>query len=118
MSLDTILLRINVYQDGQEAYPAVSDITFESSQTSGFNKVGVAGSATDANVPITDVGTVKFLELRVAAGDVDKITVKINGSSKAYKVSPVAAYSENITAITASNSSSDAVNLYWRAIYG
>lgn len=118
MSLDTVILKLNIFQDGREAYPAISDITFETSQTSGFNKAGVAGSATDANVTITDVGTVKYLELRVKPDDVDKITVKINGSSKAYKVSPIAAYSENITAITASNSSTSAVDLYWRAIYG
>lgn len=115
---ETVLLRIGVYQDGRETIPAVSDISFEDSETTAFNKVTVSGSASDETVAISDVGTVKYLELRVGASDVDKITVKVNGSSKAYKVSPIAAYSENITAITASNSSTSAVNLYWRVIYG
>lgn len=115
---ETVLLRLNVYQDGREIIPAVSDIIFDSSETTGFNKVTVSASAADEAVAISDVGTVKYLELRVGSNDVNKITVKINSSSKAYKVSPVAAYSETISAITASNSSTSAVNLYWRVIYG
>ena len=118
MSLDTVLEKIKIYQDGREAYPAISDMTYENSQVTGWNKVSITASASDETVAISDIGTVKRLVLKVLPADVNKITVSINGSGDTFKVNPRLSFSENVTAVTASNSSTSAVNLYWRAIYG
>lgn len=116
--MSTVLLRYKLYdQYGRELAPFVPDLEFSDSKTTGYNEVTVAGSATNATVPITDLGTVAILELRVHPDDVNKLTVKYNGSAKAYAVSPLEVTSENITAITVTNTSTSAVKMFWRAIF-
>lgn len=116
--MSTVLLRYRLYdQYGRQLAPFVPDLEYTDSETTGYNKVIIAGSASNATVPITDLGTISLLDLAVSADDRDKITVKYNGSTKAYGVSPREVTSENITGITASNSSTSPVNLYWRAVF-
>ena len=116
MSKTTIERKFNLFENGEETFPFLPDRTFSDSFTTGWNKLTVSASASDESMAISDIGTIKELELRVHPDDVDKITVKYNGGSTAYAVSPIELVSETVT-ITASNSSSAAVNVYWRAIY-
>lgn len=116
--MSTIDVKYSLYdQYGREVNPCIPDLQFTSSETTGYNRVSIAGLASNATVPITDLGTVALLELKVSPDDVDKITVKLNGSSSADAVSPLQVYSENLSSITASNSSSSAVIMYWRAVF-
>lgn len=98
--------------------PAIPDFLFEDSFCTNWNQVNVAASAVDATLPISDIGTVKLLELRVVPDDISKLTVKYNGSTTAYPVSPIDITSETISGITVSNSTTSIVPLYWRAISG
>jgi hypothetical protein len=116
MAKTTIERRINLFENGQESFPAIIDRTFSDSYAAGYNKLTVTASATDETLAIADLGTLKELELRVHPDDVSKITVKYNGGSTAYAVSPIEMVAEPVT-ITGSNSSTAAVNVFWRAIY-
>lgn len=117
MSKQTVEIRNKLYQNGQAVSPFIPDLVFADSMATPFNLVSISGSAINESLAISDIGTVVDLELRVAPVDVDKITVKYNGGSDTYPVSPIEITSENITAITATNVSTSAVNLYWRPIY-
>lgn len=116
MAKTTIERKINLFENGQESFPFLSDRTFSDSFSTGWNKLTVSGSALDESLAISDLGTIGELELRVSPDDVDKISVKYNGGSTAYNVSPAELVSETVT-ITASNTNSSAVDVYWRAIY-
>jgi len=117
MSKQIVEIRNKLYQNGEAIEPFIQDLVFSDSMATSFNLVSVTASASNETLAISDLGTIVDLELRVAVADVDKITVKYNGSSDSYSVSPIEVTSENITAITASNSSTSAVNLYWKAVY-
>lgn len=117
MSKQNVEIRHKLYNNGKAIEPFIPDLVFTDAITTGFNLVSISASASDETVNISDLGTIVDLELRVLAADVDKITVKYNGSSDAYAVSPIDAVSENITAITASNSSAAAVDLFYKAVY-
>lgn len=117
MSKQDITLVIDLYSDGRAVKPFVPELNYTDSMLSSWNKVSITASAANESMAISDLGTIKYLELRVVPDDRNKITVKYNGSSDAYSVSPLEITTENITAITASNSSTSVVNLYWRAIY-
>lgn len=117
MSLKEIKVKLRLYDNGAEVSPFASELIYSSSFVTGYNKVTITGSASDEAVAITDQGTVKLLELRVKPDDLDKISVKYNGSSQAYNVNPIELITEDITGITASNSNSSEVDLYWRALY-
>jgi hypothetical protein len=117
MSKQSIEIRDLLYEDGKQVEPFIPVSSYEDAILSPWNKVTVSASATNEALAISDLSTVKRLDLYVEPSDVDKITVKYNGSSKAYAVSPLEATTENITGITASNSSAAVVNLYWRAVY-
>ena len=116
MSLQDVEVKQKVYINGKEAWPFIPDALFSDSKITPWNEVSISGSASDETVAITDLGTVKALWLEVDPDDRDKITVKYNGSSKAYSVSPIEATTENITALTASNSDTAAVKVRWRAL--
>jgi len=117
VSKQTVEVRDKLFENGREVEPFIPLSSYSDAMVTPWNKVTITGSASDEAVAISDVGTVLRLDLKVRPADVDKISVKYNGSSKAYNVSPIEITSENITAITASNSNSAAVNLFWRAIY-
>lgn len=117
MSKQNVEIRNKLYSNGKAIEPFIPDLVFTDAIATGFNIVSISASAANETVNISDLGTIVDLELRVLAADVDKITVKYNGSSDAYAVSPIEVTSENITGITASNSSSAAVNLYYKAVY-
>lgn len=118
MSKTTIEQRSKLYQNGKQVHPFIPDRIYSDSFGTGYNKLTVTGSAANEVGAITDSGTIKELELRVdPASDLSKITVKYNGSSTAYSVSPISLTTGNITAITFSNSSTSAVDVFWRAIY-
>lgn len=117
MTLQTVQKEFKVYVNGQESSPFAGELVYSDSLTSAEGVISVTASASDETLPIADLGTVKILELRVAPDDIDKITVKYNGSSKAYSVSPIEITSETITGVTASNSSTSAVELKWRVLY-
>lgn len=117
MSKQSVEIRDLLYEDGKQVEPFIPVSSYEDAILSPWNKVTVSASATNEALAISDLSTVKRLDLYVEPSDVDKITVKYNGSSKAYAVSPLEATTENITGITASNSSATVVNLYWRAVY-
>lgn len=117
MSKQTVEERFKLYQNGEAIESFIPNLVYTDSMTTGFNRVTITASASNETVAISDLGTIVFLELRVAPADVDKITVKYNGSSDSYAISPLEIVSENITAITASNSSTSVVDLFWRAIY-
>lgn len=117
MSKQDVTLIIDLYADGRRVVPFVPELNYTSAMLSSWNKVSISASAANETVAISDLGTIKYLELKVKPDDRSKITVKYNGSSDAYAVSPLEVTTENITAVTASNSDDEAVNLYWRAIY-
>lgn len=117
MSKQNVEIRNKLYSNGKAIEPFIPDLVYTDAITTGFNLVSITASAANEVVNISDLGTIVDLELRVAASDVDKITVKYNGSSDAYAVSPIEVTSENITAITASNSSAVAVDLFYKAVY-
>ena len=117
MSLQEVQKRYKVYQSGREVSPFVGDLVYSDSLTSAEGVIYVSASASDEALPITDLGTIQLLELRVAPADIAKISVKYNSSSTPYNVSPMEISSEAITALTASSSSTAVVNLYWRALY-
>lgn len=117
MSKITTEVKTRIYENGCESHPVVTDRTFSDSFGTGLNKITVSASASDEAVAISDTGTIKRLELRVHPDDNSKISVKYNGSSTAYNVSPLEVTTDNLSSITASNSSTSAVNLYWWAIY-
>lgn len=117
MSKQSVEIRDLLYEDGQLVEPFIPVSYYEEAVLSPWNKLTVSASATNEALAISDISTVKRLDLYVEPSDVDKITVKYNGSSKAYAVSPIEVTTENITGVTASNSSTAIVNLYWRAVY-
>lgn len=118
MSKQNIEVRDRFFVDGREIEIKIPTSSYSDSMISQWNKVTISGSASNETVAITDLGTVKRLDLKVATTDIDKITVKYNGSNKAYDVGAFPEItSENITSLTASNSSTSAVDLYWRAVY-
>lgn len=117
MSLQDTSVIHKVFWNGEPAGLDIPELLYLDSIASGWNKVTVSGSAADEAVAIGDYGTTKLIFLKVKPTDVNKITVKINGSSKAYKVSPLAAFSDNLSALTASNSSTSAVDLFYTVIY-
>lgn len=117
MSKQSVEIRDLLYENGKQIEPFIPVSAYSDAILSPWNKLTVSASATNEALAIGDLSTVKRLDLRVDPEDVDKITVKYNGSSKAYPVSPLDTTSENITGITASNSSAAIVNLYWRAVY-
>lgn len=117
MSKQIVEIRNKLYLNGEAIEPFIPDLVFSDSMATGFNLVSVTGSASNETLAISDLGTIVDLELRVAVGDISKLTVKYSGSSDSYSVSPIEVTSENITGITVSNSSTSAVNLYWRAVY-
>ena len=117
MSKQTVEERFKLYQNGKATEPFIPNLVYPDAMSTSFNLVSISASASNETLAISDLGTVLYLELRVAPADVDKITVKYNGSSDSYAISPLEITTENITAITASNSSASVVNLYWRAVY-
>ena len=120
MSLQEVTWQAKLYQKGEEVYPFIPELVYDDAMTTQLAAVTITASAANetVNIPISRLGTtLKIFELYVSPDDVSKITVKINSSSKAYSVSPVQIFSENISAITASNSSTAEVKLYWRATY-
>jgi hypothetical protein len=117
MSKQSVEIKDLLYENGKQIQPFIPLSAYSDAILSPWNKLTVSASATNEALAIGDLGTVKRLDLRVEPADVDKITVKYNGSSKAYAVSPLDTTTESISGITASNSSTAIVNLYWRAVY-
>lgn len=117
MSEQIVEIKDALYQNGRLIEPFIPASSYSDAILSPWNKVTISASASNESVAISDLSTVKRLDLFVEPDDIDKITVKYNGSSKAYSVSPLEITTESISAITASNSSTAIVNLYWRAVY-
>lgn len=118
MSLQEVIRQYRLIdKSGDEVYPFVPELIYEEAIASSWNEISISANASDESIAISDIGTIKILELKVLPDDKSKITVKYNGVNESYSVNPIEITSENISSITASNSSSAVVKLYWRAIY-
>jgi hypothetical protein len=118
MSLLETRSRLKLYENGEEVYPLFSELIESTGFTVGFNKLTVSALASNEALEIGSLGSLRQLELRLANfNDVDKITLKVNGNTVADPLNPVALYTESsLSSITASNSSTAAVDILWRAI--
>jgi len=115
----TVTVRTNIYQNGEEMSPNLGDIDllddYRPSVAVGHE---IAASASDVSIPVAGAGTTGYLILKlVDTTQTGKITVKVNGDSTAFNLDPFVILSENITALTASNSdSSNAVKVEWASV--
>ena len=118
MSLLETRSRLKVYENGEEVYPLFSELIESTGFSTGFNKLTISASASNEPLEIGSLGNLRQIEFRLADfTDIDKITLKVNGNTVADPLSPVALYTEStLSSITASNSSTAAVDILWRAI--
>ena len=118
MTLQTTEVRYRLYQDGIEINPFIPDLVFEDSVSNPWAVIYVSANAGNEVLAIGQLGTtVKLLHLKVSPSDVNKITVKLNGGAS-FDLSPRQIFSDGtISSLTASNSSSSEVPVYWKAVY-
>lgn len=106
--LGTVDSQTQIFLDGVEISPGVSDTQYLDSITTSLNDVTIQAGATDQVVPVGGKGTIKLLRI-ITNYDTSsaKLSCKINGQSTSWPINPVQEFSENITSLTISNSDSD-----------
>jgi len=117
MTLALTQVKNIVLSNGDLVNSLIPDLNYESAIESGEANISVAGSVSDATVPINNIGTVQVLFLWVDKDDINKLTLKINGNTSTESLSPLVIYSGTLSSLTVSNSATTAVKLNWRAIY-
>jgi len=108
MPLGTAILDAEISTNGEILHPFPARISFLNSFATAGNKQQIAAGATDVSVNITGAGTINFALLWDDVGVTgNSLTVKVNGSSFPLKVHPFLILSEDITALTVTNSDPD-----------
>lgn len=117
MATGTAIFEAQITENGETLYPLNSKFTFSSNYSS-FGKQQIAASGTDVSVRVTQAGTIGLAIFWADEGVTgNDLTVKINGSSQSFKVQPFLIVSENITAMTLTNSDTASAHvLNWRLL--
>ena len=98
-----VISEIKLYDSGDKVSGLAVSTTQDAIATFA-NDIDVAASAVDQAIPVDSKGTIKELRIFTDYTATAKITCKINGQSKEWTVNPVQLFTENITALTVSNS--------------
>lgn len=116
MSLQEVRAQYKVFSNGEEVKPFMDELVESAGFTVATGKITVSASASDETVNVGTLGDIRLLELRVKPVDIDKVTLKLNSDTVVDELSPLVVYSENVTTLTASNSDTSEVEIFWRAI--
>jgi len=96
---------INMYDSGDELSPELSETTYTNSITTSMNDIDIAASAVDFVIPISNKGTIEEIRIFTDYTTTATLTCKISGQSTEWTINPVQIFTENVTALTVSNSS-------------
>lgn len=107
MAFQDITDSLELLQDGQEISPKIPDIVFADSTTTFLNDITINAGATDQSIPIGSKGTIKQLRVFSDYSSSPTLTCKISGQSTEWTINPVQEFTEDVTALTVSNSDTD-----------
>lgn len=98
---------INLYVDGEFIYPAIDPTIYNDAVTTFYSTITILAGAVNQVIAVGQKGTIKELKIFSDYSDGNYLSCKINGQSTSWVINPVQIFTQNITALTISNSDED-----------
>ena len=122
MSLAETTVEFTIHKNGEfnpkdQTNRQPPELFYADSLYTGVGEFSVTASTSDEVVAISDLGTVKILILEVSSANTGVISFKLNGGTSEEVANPIVLYSDTLSSLTASNSSTSEVKVKWRAVY-
>jgi hypothetical protein len=98
---NTVKIKDKFVVNGETANPNFNEeLNIASAQTVSQGKFTIPAGASDHAMKLDQIGTLKYLALEIGTAFKDKITVKIGGSTRAYKLNSKLVFCEDLTGAT------------------